>query len=124
MAKSWGSLIAKWQKRILRDPGWKIRIDEDVEIEEPATAIVVTDRFVYREAAIKLRPKLPPDNRIACHEVCHIAVAALCWSARNAVEETADTVETQLLVEAWLLQSEEVTAELLTRAFLVAYGED
>ena len=124
MAKTWTSLIARWQKRILRDPEWKIRIDEDVEMEEPATAIVVSERFVYREAAIKLRPKLPPDNRIACHEVCHIAVAALAWSARNAIDETANTVESQLLVDAWLTQSEEVVAELLTRAFLAAYGED
>jgi len=124
MAKSWASLVGKWQKRILRDPDWQIRIDEDVEIEEPATAIAVTNRFVYREAAIKVRPGIPPDNRIACHEVCHVAVAPLAWSAREAIEETVNTVEAQLLVEAWLIQAEEILAESLTRAFLAAYGED
>jgi hypothetical protein len=117
-------LVDKWTLRILGDEGWVITVDEDLEIEEPATAIVVTERFVYREASIKFRPNIQPCNKLVCHEVCHVALAAMAWSAKNAFEEMANTVEAQLLAEGWLQQGEEETTEMLTRAFLAAYGEE
>ena len=123
MKRTWESLITLWVARILGDPGWRVRVLPSDTVEAPATAITDAERFVYREATVRYRPDALPDNRIACHEVCHIAVAAVAWPGIWAMQKIA-TEANATLTQEWVTNAEEQVVEGLTRAFLAAYGEE
>ena len=118
--KVWAGLVGKWARRILCDPGWVITVKWDSEVE--TTAEADTDRAEYREGSVRLRPDTEPDNRIACHEVLHIALAGMSWTGPLAMEEVAAGVGASVF-STWQQQAEEACVEGLTRAFVLAYAE-
>jgi hypothetical protein len=121
---TWKRLIDKWVKRLLPEPGWRVRIEETTEIEEPATAICYAERYPYRQATIQVRLGMVPNNAVACHEVCHILLAQATWPAQWMIDEMAREGAPQGIAKKWLEKSEEQVAEALTRAFLAAHKEE
>ena len=116
-------LFEKWGRRILQDPGWRFFVQEDAAVELPCTINLDTSRYEYREAHFTIRPGAAPDERIACHEIVHVALAGLAWPAQMAFDAVVDG-NAGVVGGAWLKNAEEITTDNLSRAFLAAYADE
>ena len=119
----WTALFEKWGGRILQDPGWRFFVEEDAAVELPCTINLDMSRYEYREAHFTIRPGAVPDERIACHEIVHVALASLSWPATLALGNVVDGVG-YAVADAWLTNAEEITTDNLSRAFVAAYADE
>ena len=122
MAHTWQSLVRKWQRRILRDPGWEIEMVA-VPAKQGRALSVETKDYQYRKAQIIYPHDSQPDNAVACHEVIHIALAGLSATATVATRVLGGDTHTKL-AEEWIVSEEERAVETLTRALVAAYAEE
>ena len=113
---SWQELFEKWIDRLI--PGWHVNLVADESIDARADCCVLP---ANRKATIRWRPDLPPSDRTACHEVCHCLAAHMQIAAENIADALPEPAK--IIANDRIAHESEETAELLTDAFLKAYGE-
>jgi len=122
----WEKLIRVWATRLLRDPGWMIRVRWGDDLPAKVDAETDTEWVNYRMATVTIPRGAEPSRRVACHEVVHILVADLTWAGVSVAERILGKgIDASLRVGiAWVQDVEERVVEVLTRAFLAAYYTD
>jgi hypothetical protein len=112
--KQWRKMFNKWWRRLVSDSGWTIHYHADRECTCPAQVMV--DHSV-REVHVGYNPLAVPNDKVICHEICHVLVERSHNAALNVSRHSGEAVVDLMRV------AQEEDVDTLARCFLRAYGE-